>query len=335
MIYVLRNCLKYSESDRITLIMKKNLLPLIGIGIVVLTFFVFNSKNNTDKKDTNVVQDKNSAISVKFSTPICDQIPKNIVEEALKKKVEEIKLTSGNITNVCDFYTDQENHLTVRLNKLNYDNQKSGQSDSKDIAIETDPSIRAEHFIVIPNQQPTIVNIVIKVNDNLLLTIENGLSTEYSKKQIIEVASAIVRHLSSDSSAGSENFNNGNNNEENITRDNQSNTQSQQELVNVFFTKIATHNIQEALALMDANDDTKQAWGVNFNTIEELTVKNIVEAYKEEWSDSRQSFKIELEIKVKPEGEQMGWQNGTNFRWVSLEKNSNGNWQIHELANNP
>lgn len=318
--------------------MKKYLLPLVGIGIAASLFFVINPKNNIDKQEASVVQTKNGSISAKFSIPICDQIPKDIVEKALGKTVTEIKPTSGNITNVCDFYTDQENHITARLNKLNYDNQKSGQGDSKDITIETDPSIRAEHFIVIPNQQPTIVNIVIKVNDNLLLTIENGLSTEYSKKQIIEVASAIVKHLISDSNESSENLNKDINNEESKNQNNQddhSSTQSQQELVNDFFTKIATHNIQEALALMDANDDTKQAWGVNFNTIEELTVKKIVETYKEEWSESRQSFKIELEVKVKPEGEQMGWQNGTNFRWVSLEKNSDGNWQIHELANNP
>jgi len=31
----------------------------------------------------------------------------------------------------------------------------------------------------------------------------------------------------------------------------------------------------------------------------------------------------------------MGWQSGTNFRWISLVKNSDGKWQIQELANNP
>jgi hypothetical protein len=314
----------------------KFLLPLVGIGIVaVAIIFYITSGNNTGIKGTNIVQNKNNALTVDFNTQVCDQIPKNIVERALGKAIIETKPTSGNITNVCDYFTNKENHITIRLNKLNYENQESGQSGMKDIKIETDLSIGAEHFIVIPTQQQTIVNILIKVNDNLLLTVENGLSTEYSKKQIIAVASDVVKYLISNSS-DLDNLNESNNNEESAKdQGNQSDNQSQQELVNDFFTKLAKHEIQDALALMDANDNTKQAWGVNFNTIKKLTVKKIEETFKEEWSENRQSFKIELNVEIKPEGEQMGWQNGTNFRWVSLEKNSDGKWLIHELANNP
>ena len=76
-------------------------------------------------------------------------------------------------------------------------------------------------------------------------------------------------------------------------------------------------------------------WGVNFNTIESLKVNKMEEAFKEEWTATRQSFKVELSVKVKPEGEQMGWDQGRNFRWISLEKNASGQWMIHEIANNP
>jgi len=59
---------------------------------------------------------------------------------------------------------------------------------------------------------------------------------------------------------------------------------------------------------MDADEDTKQAWGVNFNTIESLKVNQIEEVDKEEWTPTHQRFKVELEAKVNPVGEEMGWQ---------------------------
>jgi len=43
---------------------------------------------------------------------------------------------------------------------------------------------------------------------------------------------------------------------------------------------------------------------------------------------------VTLEVKTKPAGEEMGWQQGQNYRWITLQKNGEV-WQIHELANNP
>jgi len=319
--------------------MKKYFLLLVSVGIVVVGAFIFinsKTKNTTDNTGTNVARNTNSVITADFNTHICDQIPKNLIEKALGKTVTEIEPTSGNVTNTCDYYTNKENHITIRLNKLNYENQKSGQSGIKGVETETDSSISAEHFIVIPNQQPTIVNIIIKINDSLLLTVENGLSTEYSKKQMVTVASEVVNYLISNPMKNVDNADKGNTTEQtNKSQNSQSHSQSQKSLVTDFFAKLAAFKIQDALVLMDANDNTKQAWGVNFNTIEKLAVRKIDEAFKEEWSENRQSFKVELDVKVKPEGERMGWQNGTNFRWVTLEKNSDGKWLIHELANNP
>ena len=110
--------------------------------------------------------------------------------------------------------------------------------------------------------------------------------------------------------------------------------ESQEKTVSQFFDYLSGKKIPEAIALMDASDNTKQGWGVNFNTLEALKVNKIEEAFKEEWTPTRQVFKVELDVKVKPAGEQLGWENGKNFRWVSLQKTGD-NWLVHELATNP
>lgn len=110
--------------------------------------------------------------------------------------------------------------------------------------------------------------------------------------------------------------------------------QSQIDRAKEFFQFLSDKKIDEALAMMDAGESTKQAWGVNFNTIQSLELKKIEPVYEDEWTSARQIFRAELEVKVTSEGEGYGWSQGQNTRWLSLEKN-NEVWQVHELANNP
>jgi hypothetical protein len=110
--------------------------------------------------------------------------------------------------------------------------------------------------------------------------------------------------------------------------------ESQEKIVSQFFDQLSGKKITEALALMDANDSTKQGWGVNFKTLESLKVNKIEEAFKDEWTPTNQVFKVELNVSVTPAGEQIGWTNGKNFRWITLQKTGD-QWLVHDLANNP
>jgi hypothetical protein len=110
---------------------------------------------------------------------------------------------------------------------------------------------------------------------------------------------------------------------------------NQQQVVNTFFDDLSNKKYSEAIAMMDANDETKQGWSTNFATIESLKVNKIEEAFKEEWTPTRQTYKLDLDVQVKPEGLKIGWENGKNFRWVTVQKGVSGSWMIHELANNP
>ncbi|HDS11841.1 MAG TPA: hypothetical protein ENN77_02950 [Candidatus Wirthbacteria bacterium] len=100
-----------------------------------------------------------------------------------------------------------------------------------------------------------------------------------------------------------------------------------------FCTYLADGQYDEAVALMDADPSTKQAWKNNFATLQSLEIKRTGPVRVEEWTATRQIFKTVLTVSVSPEGEQMDWMNGENERWISLQKN-NGVWQVHEFANN-
>ncbi|MCX5780183.1 MAG: hypothetical protein NTV45_05090, partial [Firmicutes bacterium] len=103
-------------------------------------------------------------------------------------------------------------------------------------------------------------------------------------------------------------------------------------------SSIGSGNADAALAFMDANmlgnAANQQAWKNNFSTIASLTVVSIEEYSKPEWTDVSQMFKVQLAVHLKPGSASLGWLEGNNTRWISL-KAENGQWRIHELANNP
>jgi len=109
---------------------------------------------------------------------------------------------------------------------------------------------------------------------------------------------------------------------------------SQQPAAEQFINFLKENKFSDAVAMMDASDQTKQMWLTNFQTIKSLKVKKVEEAFKDEWTQQRQTFKFTLEVSVTDAGEQLGWENGTNVRWITLQKTGD-QWLVHELANNP
>ena len=85
---------------------------------------------------------------------------------------------------------------------------------------------------------------------------------------------------------------------------------------------------------MDANEQTKQMWLTNFQTIKSLKISKVEESFKEEWTPDRQRFKFTLDVSVNSQGEQFGWNNGVNYRYITLQKDGD-KWLVHELASNP
>jgi hypothetical protein len=217
----------------------------------------------------------------------------------------------------------------MMLENLNVERQKKGL-EILGASTKTDARIKMEHMIAL-RTDGTIRDIMLIINP------DRYVRMDYSKKaltdeELISFAAKIAEKIQGDLSFDIRS----NPNDAVIVEPKSADTgASQQAVATTFLDKLGSKNIDEALKMMDANNDTKQMWGVNFNTIESLQVKNVTEAFKEEWTPTRQTFKYELDVKVKPAGLEMGWEQGMNFRWITLEKNNSGEWLIHEIANNP
>jgi len=88
------------------------------------------------------------------------------------------------------------------------------------------------------------------------------------------------------------------------------------------------------------DESTKQNWGVQFNSLKNMVVKKIEPSLKEEWTDQKEAFKVNVNLEVAKEAASVpipyyGWENGDNLRWITLEKNENNLWKISAIATGP
>lgn len=119
---------------------------------------------------------------------------------------------------------------------------------------------------------------------------------------------------------------------------------SGEDIIRTFFNLIGEKRIPEAISMMDKSlvkdDSIKQTWGANFNSLDSVTVKSISKASEEEWTATRQIYKVVLNLKVNPRGANApipyyGWNNGDNTRWVIIQKDTSNLWKIVEIATGP
>jgi hypothetical protein len=115
------------------------------------------------------------------------------------------------------------------------------------------------------------------------------------------------------------------------------------DIINSFFSLIETKRPSDAVTMMASsitNDDSqKQAWAVQFNAINSLKVINVEPSIKEEWTDTKHSYKLTLDVIMNPNSANepipyFGWENGQNIRWVTLIKEGKM-WRVEGLATGP
>lgn len=109
-----------------------------------------------------------------------------------------------------------------------------------------------------------------------------------------------------------------------------------EDIVRTFFNLINEQRTPDAVNMLDvsaaSDDSVKQQWVVNFNSISSISVKSIEQSNKEEWTDSKQIYKVNLNVQAK--SEQYGWFDGEDTRWVSITK-SGAVWKIKSIATGP
>jgi hypothetical protein len=294
------------------------------------TVDTINTTNNTNKGDVG--------------NDICAEFGADFIYSATGKPVVKVEPDVMAPKLACrffftyseDFYKGVDNkalragglHIFMMLENRSAADQKKA-NEFLGLTVKTDPRIKMENQINY-RENGTLYDIRLIINPNRYLRMDTnkGITDDELIQFAAKVAEKIQGNLSFEIKANPAETKTDNTKTEEAGA-------SQQSVAESFMSDLSALKINDALAKMDANDSTKKMWEANFNTIESLSVKKVEEAFKEEWTATRQTFKFELDAKVKPAGEQLGWNQGTNFRWVSLEKNSGGAWLIHEIANNP
>jgi hypothetical protein len=114
-------------------------------------------------------------------------------------------------------------------------------------------------------------------------------------------------------------------------------------LISTFFGLINEKRIPAAIEMMNSilvpDESSKQAWGVQFNSLENIVVKSVEPSMKEEWTKNKETYKVNINLEVAKEAANApipyyGWENGDNLRWISFERNENI-WRIVSIATGP
>ena len=87
------------------------------------------------------------------------------------------------------------------------------------------------------------------------------------------------------------------------------------------------------------DENTKQAWGVQFNAINSIKILSLNPPNSQNLKDNRITFKVTLDVKMDPSSADTpipyyGWGDGENIRWITVEK-TNNIWRIASIATGP
>ena len=90
------------------------------------------------------------------------------------------------------------------------------------------------------------------------------------------------------------------------------------------------------MSLNAVPDDTrKQGYGVTFNQFQSIKVMNIAESMKEDWTNDRQTYMVNLDVMIRPDSNQpILWDDGENTRFLSIIKENNL-WKVDGIATGP
>jgi hypothetical protein len=114
-------------------------------------------------------------------------------------------------------------------------------------------------------------------------------------------------------------------------------------MVTLFFELINDRKISEAINLMTpemiGDESSKQTWEEHFNAIKSINIQEMEFYDKENWTSNTREFKVTLEAYVSTSKSApipyYGWHDNPNVRWITLEKNSEGFWEISSIATGP
>jgi hypothetical protein len=172
--------------------MNKNLLiALGGLGVVAIIIYSINLPKKNSGTTTENVSTTNKEISIDQN--ICNAFPKDFVSGALGKTIIKTEAIDRSTTHVCQYYVDENNFVTLRLNNLNVENQKKGQ-EALGRKISTNNKINMDHFVVL--QDNGLINeVILVINPNSFIAIDRTSTKAASETEIIDFAAKIAEKI--------------------------------------------------------------------------------------------------------------------------------------------
>lgn len=320
---------------------------ITSIFLLILTIGTLTACGG--QSDGNVIVSGEQA--AKMTTPkgdvdtdICKQFDADFIYSATGKPIVKVEPSTLPTVFACSYYTDYKEgfykeesknfsapggpSVLIVLDNLSVATNKEAVVNYMEGTIHTDDRIPMEHYLT-RRKDNSLWDIKLVINPNRFVSIKQSHDALTEEEQIglaIRMAEMIL---------GKDKLKIKKNPVDTAVpkpEETQAKPESQEATVRTFFDLIGDKKIDDALKMMDANEDTKQMWGVNFNSLESLKIKSINPVYEEDWTATRVSYKVDLETKVKTD--EYGWSDGLNPRWITLT-NDTGKWLVHELANNP
>jgi hypothetical protein len=273
--------------------------------------------------------------SITVGNDVCSEFPKEWVQQVTGQTISKTEAIGGATTTVCQYYVDENNFITLRLNNLNVENQKKGQQ-AFGRTITTNSAIAMNHFIAV--QPDGLINgVYLIINPNQFLVVDRSSLQVISEEEIVRFSQMVAEKIY------------GNTNTESaplaLVKTTTTTVPLPQEtdIVNSFFNVIGEHRPADAVSMLApdliSNESNKQAWAVQFNAFSSLKVISVEPALQEDWTDTQHEYKVVLEAAMKSESASApipyyGWENGSNTRWITIVK-SGSFWKISGIGTGP
>lgn len=298
----------------------------VAAGIVLITgvtaFFVLNKK--TPGGGLNTI---NSG-EIRMEGNVCEEFPSDWVEEITGKKIIKAEPRNSSTTNVCQYYVDENNFLSLRLNNLSYENQRKGQ-ENLSRTISTDSNIPIEHFVAL--QENGLINgVYLYINPNQFLAVDRTSTKALTEEEIISFAQAVGERLGNGENVVAQ--------KPVVKEANGVPLPLQTDIIRSFFELINTQRAADAISMMTqrmaGDDSSKQAWGVQFNDMEKVKIVKI------ENTTDPNVLKVSLEVEMNPRAANApipyyGWDSNPNIRFIKMDKDGGKVWRIDEIATGP
>jgi hypothetical protein len=312
----------------------------IAIGLIVIIAGAVSAigllKKTSTKTSATSIVNSNQENKVKLGSDICIEFPKEWVASVIGKNI--IKTDSFNMggSSNCQYFVDDTNAAFIKLENLSVEKQKTGQK-ALGRTITTDPRIKMENVIAL--QENGLINVIYLVlAPSSYVAIDRTSAKVFDNEGEIAFAIKVAQRIQDGQIPI---------NIKNLTSTTTLKTQvplpQEEDTIRSFFNIIREHKSSDAVSMFVPNqvgsDSQKQAWAVMFNAFEQVNIKNIESSMPQEWTNDRHTYKVTMDVKMKPESKAAvipyyGYENGINVRFIILEK-INNLWKIGGIATGP